>query len=45
MIALYNDPSRQQAPLPEDTDMADDMEDNDMEFQVESTGHVFFLSL
>jgi len=43
MIALYNDPSRQQASLPEDVDMADDMEDNDMEFQVESTGYVFCL--
>jgi len=41
MIALYNHPSRQPAPAPEEMDVVDDTEDDDMEFQVESTGYVF----
>ena len=40
MVALYNDPSRDLSLLPEeDQNMA---EDNDMEFQVVSTGSVWF---
>ncbi|KAF8165137.1 hypothetical protein B0H34DRAFT_830272 [Crassisporium funariophilum] len=43
MIALYNDPSRDFALVSEDIDLEEDEEDDDLKFEIESTGALLTL--